>query len=91
MALGGELSLESSFELRFAGSWWGTQWVTFLDGAEVTTGIAEFQSLHWAAGAGARWGTPLGVLRLDIGRRLNRANELNEGRWAWHIAMGEAF
>ena len=51
--------------------------------------------MHTAAGFGLRYPTPVGALRFDIGRRLNRVagdSEPRSGdRYAFHLSVGEAF
>ncbi|HUH03931.1 MAG TPA: BamA/TamA family outer membrane protein [Kofleriaceae bacterium] len=97
--VGGETLLETSAELRadvtrLWGNWLGV--VGFLDGAEVTDSLDQLdvQHLHWAAGGGLRYRTPIGALRLDLGFRLGRtgAGEPDpDDTWAFHFSLGEAF
>jgi len=68
----------------------------FLDGGDVTERIGGLDpsNLHWALGAGLRFATPIGPLRLDVGYRLNRAGDgepLPGDRIAYHLNLGEAF
>lgn len=99
LPVGGEVLFESNAELRLdlfraLGQWVGV--VGFLDGADVTTrfGDLDLLNLHWAAGGGARWKTPVGSIRLDLGFRLNRMTVSDpdpDGSWALHFSLGEAF
>ena len=66
-------------------------------------GKIDFGQLHWAVGGGLRYQTPIGAIRVDIGVRLNRLNEMEQisgqpvnnpdpgSRVAFHISLGEAF
>jgi translocation and assembly module TamA len=97
--IGGEALLETSIEGRFdlerlKGNW--LQLVLFLDGADVTTERAQLDplDLHLATGAGLRYQTPVGPLRLDVGYRLNRkgAGEPDPNRaFNFFLGLGEAF
>jgi translocation and assembly module TamA len=99
VSVGGQATVESSFELRadvkrLFGNWLGV--VGFLDGADVTETNAELDlsNLHWAAGAGLRYRTPIGAVRLDFGFRLNRTEPTDPDptdTWAFHFSLGEAF
>jgi len=85
---------------RFRGEW--LRLALFVDAADVT---AEFEDLdptdlHYAVGAGIRYDTPVGPVRLDIGVRLNRRDlvrgdgSLNPeagGLGAFALTVGEAF
>lgn len=97
--VGGEALIETSAELRadvtrLWGNWLGV--VGFLDGADVTDSLdrLDLEHLHWAAGGGLRYRTPVGALRLDLGFRLNRTGtdepDPND-TWAFHFSLGEAF
>jgi translocation and assembly module TamA len=97
--IGGEALIETSVEsrldlFRVRGVW--IQGVLFLDGADVTArrGQLDVTDLHWATGLGLRAKTPVGPVRLDLGRRLNRtgAGEPDAGdHYAFFFALGEAF
>lgn len=68
----------------------------FLDGADVVLAFSELQlpNLHYAAGLGLRYNTPVGPVRVDFGVRLNRLGptEPDPGeRFAFHVSLGEAF
>ena len=97
--VGGEALFESSLESRFdlftvMDNWFGL--VIFLDGSDVAVRLADIDllNLHWAAGGGVRYKTPIGAIRVDLGYRLNRKGPGDPDRtapWALHITLGEAF
>ncbi|WP_428265365.1 BamA/OMP85 family outer membrane protein [Haliangium sp.] len=100
--IGGDALIELSAEarvrvVRLAGQWLGL--VGFADGGDVTDDVADLDladptNLHWAAGLGLRYITPVGPLRLDVGYRLNRygvGEPWSGNRLAFHFSIGEAF
>lgn len=97
--VGGNVRFESSAEVRWDvrpmfGNWLGV--VGFVDGAEVTEEVDEFDigRLHYAAGFGLRLGTLIGPIRADFGYRLNRVGAgepAPNSRFAVHVSIGEAF
>ena len=97
VVIGGGALLEASAELRTRlGKLIGIDWsgVLFLDGGDVTERLdgLDVTHLHWAAGAGLRAATPVGPVRVDVGYRLNRLDDLRPGeRVAYHLSLGEAF
>jgi len=97
--IGGEALLDSSIESRFDLTRWHGNWLqlaAFLDGADVTAERSQLDlfHLHWAAGTGLRYQTPVGPVRLDFAYRLNRTGarepQANQPFNAM-IALGEAF
>lgn len=60
----------------------------------------DWSDLHWAAGGGLRYATPIGSVRADLGVRLNRLAPFEASgapnpdpgqRFAFHLSLGEAF
>lgn len=95
LAVGGSSQFESNLEVRLR-VYGRYGMVFFADGGDVTNDLngIDFTNLHWAAGAGLRIQTPVGPVRIDIGRRLNR-NGAGEPRpndlTVFHLSLGEAF
>ncbi len=97
--IGGETVLEAGAEARLRivklfGFWLGV--VAFIDGADLVDTLSEIDPLrlHWAAGGGLRYYTPIGAVRADFGFRLNRRGSSEpqpNDSWAWHLTLGEAF
>ncbi|MGL4208046.1 MAG: autotransporter assembly complex protein TamA, partial [Candidatus Adiutrix sp.] len=67
--------------------------VAFLDGGMVYdrpgANAYGFKNLLWGAGAGARYYTPIGPVRLDLATPLNRRP--GDGRLQVYISIGQAF
>jgi outer membrane protein insertion porin family len=61
----------------------------FLDVGNVYLGRIDVTDLRWAAGAGLRVGTPVGPLRVDVGRKLDPMQ--GESTWVGHVALGYPF
>lgn len=102
--IGGETLFETNLEARLRlfklfGFWFGT--VVFVDGADigVTVSDLEVPNLHYAAGAGLRYLTPIGAVRFDWGIRLNRTGAgepyrcagRNRSCYAFHFSLGQAY
>jgi outer membrane protein assembly complex protein YaeT len=73
--------------------------VFFLDGGNVwaKSGTIALDDLRYAIGAGLRYQTPVGPLRLDYGYQLNPIPDLQVNgvpqtrRWRVHFSIGQAF
>ena len=68
----------------------------FVDAGDVTTTFHELDvtNLHVATGLSLEYTTAIGIVRAGAGVRLNRVNGDNPDpgdRFAFHIAIGEAF
>ena len=103
--VGGDEMFLTQFEMRgdvykFKGNWLGL--AAFVDAADVPERgrTIDFSQLHIAAGPGLRYTTVVGVIRADVGMRLNRLapfqadgrqNPDPGSRFAFHISIGEAF
>ncbi len=111
--IGGELSYLISAEVRvdlvkLIGSWLTA--AAFVDAGDVGAGTKDtvsgflhtphFSAPHVAVGAGLRYRTPIGVVRADVGVRVNRVSSMEEDgtlnpdpgqRVAFHISFAEAF
>lgn len=97
--IGGRAMVETTAEARIdviklGGSYLGV--AGFVDGGEATREPDDLKlsNLHWAAGAGLRYHTLIGPVRVDIAWRLNRKGPGNLDAletWAWHFSLGEAF
>ena len=61
----------------------------FLDVGNAWDGRIDVTDLRWAVGAGLRFRTPIGPLRVDMGYLLDRRE--GEDRTVFHIAIGHAF
>jgi outer membrane protein assembly complex protein YaeT len=98
LPIGGHTMLEGSTEARVP-LFGKLGAVAFLDYGNVWSGSWDFQvrDLRYAAGGGLRYTTPIGPVRVDIGRQLNpienlRVNgEISERYWRLHFSVGQAF
>ena len=90
--VGGNTMIQGNLEGRFRLSDWLVG-VGFLDVGDVQSEAATFLPEQWnySAGPGVRVDTRFGLLRLDLGIRLNRTGAFPEERgWAVHFGFGEA-
>jgi len=69
--------------------------VAFVDGGNVFQFASDidFGRLRGTLGLGGRWDSPVGPLRLDVGRKMSQFvfNNGPESRWEWHFSLGHAF
>ena len=69
--------------------------VAFADGGNVFQFASDldFGRVRGAVGLGGRWDSPVGPLRLDVGRKTSLLvfNNGPESRWEWHFSLGHAF
>ncbi len=89
--LGGNSLFESSLELRLP-IWKALGAVAFTDAGNVwqTTSTFALAELHYAAGWGLRYDTPIGPARVDFAWKLNRQN-VSEDKFEFHVSVGQAF
>lgn len=91
--IGGLSMVQGTFELRVRT--YGDLWLAaFGDAGDVREGVADFdlRGLMYSTGGGLRYDSQVGMLRLDVGVRLNDDPRFPEPRrWALHLGLGEAF
>ncbi len=89
--VGGRSLFESSLELRWQISR-KMGLVSFLDGGSAFASPApDFdETLRWGTGAGVRFYTPVGPLRVDVGIPLDRRPELDKS-YQLYVSLGQAF
>ncbi len=89
--LGGEAMLEGNLELRFP-IWEELGGVVFLDAGNVYEDIGNnMGALRFTSGAGLRYQTPVGPLRLDLGYQLNPPGGAAIPRYQVYLSVGQAF
>jgi outer membrane protein insertion porin family len=89
-AVGGRLALVFNvLELRFAAAKW-LKIAGFTDAGYVWTSKSLFalHDLRWTAGPGIRIRTPIGMLSMDLGFRLNGSTR---GKTGFSVSIGEPF
>ena len=88
---GGRSLLEMAAEIRWR---WTEQigWVVFIDGGNVydDTFPDPGRKLFWGAGAGVRYYSPMGPLRLDVAVPLNPDDSIGAS-FQLYISLGQAF
>jgi outer membrane protein insertion porin family len=69
--------------------------VAFVDGGNIFqfSSDLDFGRLRGSSGVGVRWDSPVGPLRLDIGRKMSRMIFQGgpESKFEWHFSLGHAF
>ena len=89
--LGGEVMLQGNLELRFP-LWQALGGVVFLDAGNVYENLdSELFSMRYTTGAGLRYNTPVGPLRVDLGYQLNPPSNAPFARWEVYFSVGQAF
>lgn len=91
--VGGYTMIEGNLELRLR-TFGGLYLVGFADAGDVQAGESEYVVEEWnySAGPGVRYDSPMGVVRLDLGFRLNDPGVYpGEDAWGVHFGLGEAF
>lgn len=88
---GGNGKLEGGIEIRYP-LIKGLGGVLFLDGGNVWTSGTDLdpRNQRYALGSGLRYRTPIGPLRFDVARKLNKQRP-NERRYQVHVSIGQAF
>jgi outer membrane protein insertion porin family len=89
---GGQSLLEGSVEPRFKifGPFGAALFVDF--GNVWSTSLTyKLNELYYAAGLGLRYDTPIGPIRLDAARKINRQPSDNLRWWEFYISVGQAF
>ncbi|MGH7453967.1 MAG: BamA/OMP85 family outer membrane protein, partial [bacterium] len=88
---GGQSLLEGSVEPRFKifGPFGAALFVDF--GNVWTTSLTyKLEEIRYAAGLGLRYDTPIGPIRLDTARIINKQSS-DKPRWEFYISVGQAF
>jgi outer membrane protein insertion porin family len=66
----------------------GMKIVTFYDAGNAWNNGYYLDDLRQSVGAGIRWYSPLGPLRLEYGRIINGRGLLDESSGRWEFTMG---
>jgi translocation and assembly module TamA len=83
-----EFALEARIRLNQFGGNFGV--VPFFDGGSLSTEtLPDFKEWHFAAGAGVRYYSLFGPIRVDVGIPLNR--QKGDGPFAVTVSLGQAF
>jgi translocation and assembly module TamA len=83
-----EFALETRIRLKQLGGNFGI--VPFFDGGSLTTkALPDFRHWRFAAGAGLRYYSMFGPIRIDVGIPLNR--QKGDGPFAVTVSLGQAF
>jgi translocation and assembly module TamA len=83
-----EFAIESRIRLKQFGGNFGV--VPFFDGGSLTTDVLpELKGWRFAAGAGVRYYSSFGPIRIDLGVPLNR--QKGDGPFAVTVSLGQAF
>jgi outer membrane translocation and assembly module TamA len=86
---GGEALVVVNQELRYLHPW-GVGAAVFYDVGNVYARVADIDfELRHSLGAGLRYESPIGMLRLDVGFPLNRRP--TDRAFQWFFALGQAF
>jgi outer membrane protein assembly complex protein YaeT len=91
--LGGQSSVNANVELRHP-LYKKLSGVVFLDAGlvELETFKYDLNDMRYSCGAGVRYNTIVGPLRLDVGYKLNPAErDKKNDLWRIHFSIGEAF
>lgn len=89
--LGGEGMVEASLETRFP-LWGELGGVIFLDMGNVYESLnSDVGKLRFTSGAGLRYNTPVGPIRLDFGYQLNPPADADLDRYEVYLSVGQAF
>lgn len=88
---GGRSMFEASVELRLKTSN-DLGFVIFLDGGSAFEGASldTDEQVRWGTGVGARYFTPIGPLRLDVGFPLDRRTEMDDA-FQIYVSLGHSF
>ncbi len=88
---GGRSVLEAGSELRYQ-VWQNLEAVIFLDGGSAfRSSIPEFSGeWQFGTGAGIRYLTPVGPIRLDVGVPVDKRDGIDDP-WQLYISIGQAF